>query len=128
VRLEEPLEHEYPVLAPEPQPVAAAPPVIDEPVAEPAEVVDTVVIEDVVSAEPAAPEPPAPEENIPRREPAIPAVPSPPPPHPDLSKLFAPENEPSRVFPTSHGPVPMSNNPPDESPEPDESSHDESDT
>jgi hypothetical protein len=120
VRLEEPLEHEHPVTAPEPQPIAAEPPVLAELMAEPPEVAETVVIEQVVSAVPTAPEPPAPEESIPLPEPEIPAVPPPPPSHPDLSKLFAPEDAPPRVFPTSHGPVPMSNNLPEESPKPEE--------
>jgi hypothetical protein len=129
VRLEEPFEHEHPVTPPEPQLVAAEPPVFEEPpAAEPAEVVETVVIEDVVSVEPVAAEAPPQEEHVPLPEPQIPAVPPPLPPHPDLSKLFAPEDAPARLLPTSHGPVPISNNPPEEAPEPEESSHDASDT
>jgi hypothetical protein len=119
VRLEEPLEHEHTVTIPGQQPFAAEPPVIEEPVVEPAEVVETVVIEDAVSVA-AAVKPPGPEENIQLPEPEVPAVPPPPPPHPDLSKLFAPEDATPRVFPTSHGPVPMSNNMPEDSPDSDE--------
>ena len=127
VRLEEPLEHEHPVTAAEPEPVVAEALFVEElAAAEPAAVVETAVLEEVVAAEPAPSEPPAAEEQFPAPEPDVPAVPPPAPSHPDLSKLFAPEHTPSRVFPTSHGPVPMSNNPPVESSDQDESSEDES--
>jgi hypothetical protein len=115
------------VTAAEPEPVVAEALFVEElAAAEPAAVVETAVLEEVVAAEPAPSEPPAAEEQFPAPEPDVPAVPPPAPSHPDLSKLFAPEHTPSRVFPTSHGPVPMSNNPPVESSDQDESSEDES--
>jgi hypothetical protein len=127
VRLEEAAEHEHAVRGPEPQLAAAQPVVVEALAAEPAAAADAPALEEPLADEPADVEPPAPEEHIPAPEPEPVRVPLPPPPHPDLSKLFAPEDAPARVFPTSHGPVPKSDNQAEESLEPDDSPEEESD-
>jgi hypothetical protein len=107
VRLEEPGGHPIAVA----EPVAAAEAVLEE---APAGVEEMVVEEEEVTIEPLVIEEPealtaaeAPGAQTPGPEP--PAAPPPPQPEPDLSKLFAPEDTQTRVFPTSHGPVPISN-------------------
>lgn len=128
VRLEEPLEHELPVIAPELEPIRAESAAVEEPAAAESPLVETAILEEeeVGLPEPAAAEPLMPDEEIAIPEPVIAAVPPPPLSHPDLSKLFAPEHAPSRVFPITHGPVPVSTYPAEDLPEPDESSEPES--
>ncbi len=125
VRLEEPLEHQHPG-APEAEVFVEA--VIEDAAAQAAIGAEPAPDETAVIDTPAgtAPEPEAATAGGPVPPPAPEITPAPPlEPHPDLSKLFAPEDAPPRVFPTSHGPIPVSNNQPEGSPEPESDTDEE---